>query len=125
MKAISKPLEDFITDFNFKKKDNNICFDAIVYFSTANDILKISTEVHIVTINDEFDFVYLLQPNIPKQNIPDSYSIGSEKFNYLKDMALIIKGHTPLYGEYILSIHPSTKECDDATLKEIHSKTYN
>jgi hypothetical protein len=126
MKAITESLRHFITDFELERKDNIICFEALIYFSTNTDVILLPTEVQIVTIGtDIIDVVYLLHPDVIRHGIPDMYAPSLEKFGYLKNKALIIKGDVPLHGNYILSIHPGNKECDDATLMEIHAKTYN
>jgi len=53
------------------------------------------------------------------------YTEGIEKIFYRKDLALIIKGEDQIHGEYVLSIHPGDKQCDQATLNELHKKMYN
>jgi hypothetical protein len=126
MKALTKPLFDFITDFQLVKKDNIICFDAIIYFSTNISSVQLPTEVQIITIGKkELNVVYLLNPDVNVHKIPDMYREDIESFNYFKNRALIIKGHMPSYGEYVLSIHPGDNACDENTLKEIHAKMYN
>ena len=126
MKTVAAPLRNFIIDFELIGKDKIICFEALIYFSTKNNFILLPTEVQIVTIgNSIIDVVYLLDPDVPKHDIPDMYAPTIEKFEYKKNLALVIKGETSLHGDYILSIHPGNKECEDATLKEIHSKTFN
>lgn len=53
------------------------------------------------------------------------YIEGIEQFFYRKTLALIIKGKDKVHGEYVLSIHPGDKECDEATVKELHMKMFN
>ena len=126
MKTLTEPLRNFITDFKLESKSEIICFEALIYFSTSTDTLLLPTEVQIVTIGENMiDVLYLLHPDVAKHSIPDMYTPTDEKFEYLKDKALVIKGETTLHGNYVLSIHPGNKECDNATLKEIHSKTHN
>ncbi len=71
------------------------------------------------------NIIYLLNPEIDTHHIPDMYIEGIEQFFYRKTLALIIKGKDKVHGEYVLSIHPGDKECDEATVKELHMKMFN
>ena len=114
-----------MVDFELEKKDGIICFDATIYFSSNTQFVQLPTEVHIVKIANKMEVLYLLSPDLDKHLIPDMYTVGKESFTYLKDVALVIKGHSPIQGNFVLSIHVRDRNCDPKTLKEIHGKNYN
>jgi hypothetical protein len=123
MKTFAPTLNSFITDFKLARPDGIICFDSTIYFSSNTNFVQLPTEVQIVTM-EYIELVYLLSPDIDRFFIPDVYRVGTEKFQYIKDTALVIKGNTPKQGDYVLSIHP-TGECSPETLKEIHGRSFN
>jgi hypothetical protein len=124
MKAITEPLRNFITDFKLENNEKIVCFGALIYFSAQYSFILLPTEVQIVTIGtDTIDVVYLLHSDVMKHGIPDMYIPGDEEFRYEKNKALIIKGNTPLHGNYILAIHPENKHWIDAATNEVYSKS--
>src|ERR1700761_504662 len=123
MKTFIPTLSQFITDFKLGRTDGLICFDATIYFSSHTNFIQLPTEVQVLSM-ENIQLVYLLTPDIDRFFIPDMYEVGKQEFRYIKNMALVIKGHSTIQGKYVLSIHP-TGECDPATLKEIHGRTYN
>jgi len=126
MKKISASLFEFIKDYDLKKSEDIICFDATIFFSTATKFIQLPTEVHIVTIGESnMNLVYLLHPDVAKLSIPNMLEEGNTAFNYIPGKALVIKGYSSVHGDYTLSIHPINADCSDQTLFEIHSKTYN
>jgi hypothetical protein len=124
MKVFTQSLTSFITDFNLVRQDGIICFDSTIYFSSNSNFIQMPTEVQIISM-ENFELLYLLSPDIDRFFIPDMYTVGKEFFRYIKNTALIIKGHSIIQGKYTLSIHPEGVDCDAATLKEIHGRTYN
>ena len=104
MKITTEILKDFVNDFKLESEDETICFYAVVDF-VAGITIQLLSEVHIVALqNDAKDVVYLLSPDIPKCGMPDMLTSGHLKFIYGKERGLIVEGHSPLYGGYILSI---------------------
>ena len=124
MKTFTQSLSGFITDFNLTRQDGIICFDSTIYFSSYTNFIQMPTEVQIISM-ENIELVYLLSPDIDSFFIPDMYTVGKEFFKYIKNAALIIKGHSTIQGRYTLSIHPEGVECAPETLKEIHGRTYN
>ena len=126
MKEISKTFSDFINDFDLHEKDDIICFDAVIYFTSNHKSIHLSTEVQIVTIGyRNLTVLHLLNPEVAMVGIPDIYHDGNEEFRYFQNLALFIKGDSPVYGKYTLSIHPGDKKCNESTLAEIHAKMSN
>jgi hypothetical protein len=126
MKEISKAFIDFILDFGLDENDDIICFDAVIYFTSNNKSIQLSTEVQITTIGyRNLTVLYLLNPEVAMVGIPDIYHDGNEEFRYFKNLALFIKGKSLIHGKYTLSIHPGNNKCDECTLAEIHAKMNN
>lgn len=125
LKVITKILTDFINDFKLETKAHLVCFDATVHFASSVN-LSLSTEVHIINIlNKAIDVVYLLNPEIQRYGIPDTFESNNTEFTYVKGMALVIKGSSDLYGDYTLSIHPASDHCKPETIRELQTKQWN
>src|ERR1700753_2895007 len=101
MKTFTQSLTGFITDFNLARQDGVICFDSTIYFSTSNNFIQLPSEVQIVSM-ENIELVYLLSLDIDRFFIPDMYTISEENVRYIKDTALIIKGHSIIQGKYTL-----------------------
>jgi hypothetical protein len=126
MKQIFSSIREFIKDFDLEHSEGPICFDAVIYFTTVDKSFQLPTEVQIMTIGQKkIDVIYLLHPDVAKLGIPDIYEDGEFAFIYVTGKALVVKGATPEFGKFTLSIHLQDVECNEETLAEIHAKTYN
>lgn len=126
MKVTSRTLEQFITDFHLQSSDGKICFNATICFTNNRSTIQLESEVQIITLGyKSVNAIYFLHPDIIALGIPDMVNDKSELFNYRKDECLVIKGQSIGAGRFVISIHPEGAPCSDATLREIHQKSFN
>ena len=106
---LSTSLKQFLTDFNLTSKDGIICFPANVNFTSSLVSLKLSIDIHIITIQPlKIDVMYLMYPDKEHQTLqlPDMFSISEDITEYSNNECLTIHGSSLIYGDYKLEIRP-------------------
>ncbi|HMK05486.1 MAG TPA: hypothetical protein VK489_14895 [Ferruginibacter sp.] len=125
MKQESPPLVSFIKDYGLEKPNGVICFSASIHFHSKKNWFKFVSPVHIISIsNKHMDVIYLLNPDIDEKKINTMFT-NSQRFNYSETKRFEIKGKSKIYGQYSLFIIPISKSCEEATMTELQSKTFN
>ena|ERR1700722_20671573 len=81
---------NFIKEFGLKKPDGITSFDAVVTFRRQGYRKTIGTEVQIIT-SANLEAVYLINPEISKEGLPDTFRSGNEIFMYIQHECLYIK----------------------------------
>jgi len=120
-----RPVIAFIKDYGLEKPNENICFTALIYFSSENINYNFTSEVYIISFPmHETETIYLLNPEVTEKGIPTMFT-DSGIYSYTPGRSLIIKGFSEQSGRYIISIHPSNSNCEPETLEELESKKHN
>ena len=119
-------LDNWIKDFHLQSpEDGSICFNAAIQYETVGHFKQLYSEVHIVHIYEKgLTVLYLLEPEIVKQNIPEMLYFDMQHFNYYPHMPMEIKDIGP-EGKYKMTITVKERICSDATKAELHEKKYN
>ena len=126
MKTHAQLLKNFIQDFNLENEDESVCFTANIEFRTDSLFKKMDSEIHLVTFQQSgLSVLYLLDPDIAKQKIPDVIPYDDENFFYNKNRFLIVKGLSPDHGAYSLIIYPVERKCYSKTTAELRMKALN
>jgi hypothetical protein len=95
-------IDRFIDDFSLKQPDGVIGFAAKVKFHLNGHTKTRYTEVQILKSNDLYT-VYLINPDLPFEDLPDVFMLKASTFEYIPDDRLEIytKGNTQDYVEII------------------------
>ena len=126
MKQLNKSLCNFIATFELEHPTKGICFDAKLYVYTAKIKIEAESEIHIVTIDrKKLDVLYILDPLINVEGLPDMFLINDFEVSFSKEYGLKLKGMSSTLGAYSLIIQPTGKYCIEPTYEEINAKTYN
>ena len=116
MKTTLKTLVGFIDDFKLTNPEGAVCFDGTIYFSSSSISTKFITEIHILAISvSNISVLYFLNPQIAEYGIPNMFRDDEQSFTYLDKEALIIKGQTHIYGNYVIAIHPEKRNISSGT----------
>ena len=78
-----------------------ICFDARVQFKLGDKVKEFDTQVQIVTIEPkDLSSIYLLNLDILKLQLPDTFQGNKEVFAYIDDKCLLVHGNDSISGNY-------------------------
>jgi hypothetical protein len=97
----------FIKDFDLKKPDGVVSFDASVDFNLSGSKKTLETEVLVIT-SGNIEAVYLIHPGITGAGLPDMFSSGKEVFTYSTGQCLKIENQKGAEG-FEVSIFPKQK----------------
>jgi hypothetical protein len=103
---ITPSLISFVNDFKLAGHKGTIVFDGNINFSTARQVIELTSQIHIIHLNvKRLDIIYLLNPELPKRHIPDMVDSNAE-IGYWPRKTLFTNGNSPVHGAYTLLIVP-------------------
>jgi len=117
-------IQQFIKDFDMDNEHGIICFDAVVEFSGKGIFKKFPTEVHIHMVLQLY-FVYLLDKEVRRFELPDKFACNERHLSYEKSRALIINLPKDKQENYTLKLYPDGNGCKPYTVQELRQKVYN
>lgn len=106
---ITASLISFVSDFKLLSNQGTIVFEGNINFTTAKTTITLGSEIHIIHLHAKrLDVIYLLNPAIAKQGIPDMV-ISNAEIGYWPYKTLFTNGTSPVHSDYTLTIMPSPK----------------
>lgn len=95
-------IDMFIEDFNLRQPDGVIGFAAKIKFHLNGHTKTRYTEVQILKSN-ELNAIYLINPDLPFEDLPDTFMLKASTFEYVsKDrLEIFSKENTQDYVEII------------------------
>jgi len=103
---ITASLISFVNDFKLTGDQGTIVFDSNINFTTSKKMIILDSQIHIIHLNAKrLDVIYLLNPDLPKQHIPDMVDSNAE-IGYWPYKTLFTNGRSPVHGDYTLLIIP-------------------
>lgn len=107
---ITASLISFVSDFKLLSSPGTIVFEGDINFSTAKTTINVESKIQVNHLNvKQLDVIYLLNPAISKQHIPDMV-ISDVEIGYWPYKTLFTNGTSPVHGAYTLMIMPSKKQ---------------
>lgn len=76
-------IDKFIEDFNLKKPDGVIGFAAKIKFHLNGHTKTRYTEVQILK-GDDLNAIYLINPDLPFEDLPDTFMLKASTFEYVE-----------------------------------------
>ncbi len=103
---ITASLIFFVTDFKLDGEQGTIVFNGNVNFATDKEMIILESQIHIIHLHAKrLDVIYLLNPEIPRQHLPDMVDSNAE-IGYWPKRTLFTNGTSPVHGAYTLMIIP-------------------
>ena len=83
-------LNSFIRDFNLRKPNGVISFNAKIHFTIGEIIKTRESEIHIIT-SDNLASIYFINPSINTDGLPDMFDAKNTNLVYVNDQYLKIE----------------------------------
>lgn len=97
-------LTEFIKDFNLRKPNGVISFNALVEFKINDHVIDKVSEVQIITSTNT-ETIYFIEDDIYAASLPEMLEAEKHEIIYSKNKKLIINGNDSK-GDYSVSIKP-------------------
>ena len=97
-------LKEFISDFNLRKPNGVISFNAMIEFKINNDVVNKISEVQIITSTNT-ETIYFIENDIYSPSLPEMLEAERHEITYIKNEQIIIKGNNST-GDYSVAIKP-------------------
>ncbi|MEJ7625707.1 MAG: hypothetical protein WKF35_02500 [Ferruginibacter sp.] len=82
-------INSFIKDFNLRQSDGVIGFAARIIFHLNGYTKERYTEVQVLKGND-LNAIYLINPDLPFEDLPDTFLLSASSFEYIPNDRLEI-----------------------------------
>lgn len=82
-------LKAFITDFKLMRNDGIVVFPARIQFHISEHTKSRYTEVQIL-LGDNLDTIYLINPDLPFEDLPDTFMSEASTYKYVPHDHLLI-----------------------------------
>jgi hypothetical protein len=107
---ITASLISFVNDFKLPGEKGTIVFEADIRFVTVKKTIILESQVHIIHLYvKQLDIIYLLNPEIKKQAIPDMI-YSNTVIGYHANRSLYTNGASAKHGHYTLLIAPNIEK---------------
>lgn len=117
-------IEQFLHDFRIRSQEGFVCFDARIEFAAPGISRQFPCEVLIQAVGHAW-IVYLLDIDVRRYAMPDTYTCTTGNCTYEKDRALVIIQTGVEADNFILKIHPEGTGCKPYTIRELRQKVLN
>lgn len=117
-------VEQFLHDFRIRNQEGFVCFDARIAFAAPGISRQFPCEVLIQSLGQAW-MIYLLDIDVQRYDMPDTYTCTAGNCNYEKDKALVIVQAGAEANNFILEIHPEGTGCKPYTIQELRQKVLN
>jgi hypothetical protein len=126
VKQVSKPIKDFIQEFDLGHPVKGVCFEAKIFIFGDKPTIELVSEVHIITISaKELDIIYILNPELSSKGFPDMFEAKGAEILFREKKGLLIKGDNAKHDNFIILIQPNGKDCEEPSYDQMRAEMNN